>query len=76
MRAMAAQITSFTIVYSAFDSGRDQAKHESSESLAFIMGIHLRIPPYKGPVTRKMFPFDDVIMYLARYIFKSYVQNY
>ena len=32
--------------------------------LAFVRGIH-RSPvnsPHKGPVTRKMFPFDDVIM--------------
>ena len=33
-------------------------------SLAFVRGIH-RWPvnsPYKGLVTRKMFPFDNVIM--------------
>ena len=39
-------------------------KHESSASLAFVRGID-RWPvnsPHKGPVTRKMFPFDDVIM--------------
>ena len=37
---------------------------ESSASLAFVRGIH-RWPvnsPHKWPVTRKMFPFDDVIM--------------
>ena len=37
---------------------------QSSASLAFVRGIH-RWPvnsPYKWPVTRKMFPFDDVIM--------------
>ena len=42
----------------------DQRKHQSSASLAFVKGIH-RWPvnsPLKGPVTRKMFPFDDVIM--------------
>ena len=40
-------------------------KHQSSASLGFVRGIH-RSPvnsPHKGPVTRKMFPFDDVIMY-------------
>ena len=45
-------------------SGADQRKHQSSALLAFVMGIH-RWPvnsPHKGPVTRKMFPFDDVIM--------------
>ena len=42
----------------------DQEKHQSSTSLAFERRIH-RWPmnyPHKGPVTRKMFPFDDVIM--------------
>ena len=45
----------------------DQRKHQSSASLAFAWGIH-RWPvnsPHKGPVTRKMFPFDEVIMKLA-----------
>ena len=40
-------------------------KHKSFASLAFVMGIH-RWPVnslHKEPVTRKMFPFDDVIMY-------------
>ena len=34
MSAMASQITSLTIVYSAVYSGPDQRKHESSTSLA------------------------------------------
>ena len=45
-------------------SGADQRKHQSSTSLAFARGIH-RWPvnsPHEGPVTWKMFPFDDVIM--------------
>ena len=64
MCAMASQITNLTIVYSTFYSGTDQRKHQSSASLAFVRGIH-RWPvnsPHKGPVTRKMFPFDDVVM--------------
>ena len=64
MSLMASQITSLTIVYSASYSGVDQRKHQSSASLAFVRGIH-RGPvnfPHKSPVTRKMFPFDDVIM--------------
>ena len=42
----------------------DQRKHQSSASLAFVRGIHRRPvnSPYKWPVTREMFPFDDVIM--------------
>ena len=46
---------------------RRSKKHQSSESLAFVRGIHrwLVYSPHKGPVTRKMFPFDDVIMILS-----------
>ena len=61
---MASQITSLTIVYSTVYSGADQRKHQSSASLAFVRGIH-RLPvnsPHKWPVTRKMFPLDDVII--------------
>ena len=64
MTAVGSQITSLTIVYSTVYSGADQRKHQSSASLAFMRGIH-RGPvdsPHIGPVTRKMFPFDDVIM--------------
>ena len=64
MSAMASQITSLTIVYSTVYSGADQRKHQSSASLAFVRGIY-RWPvnsPHKGPVTRKMFLFDDIIM--------------
>ena len=65
MGAMASQITSLTIVYSTVYSGADHRKHQSSASLAFVRGIH-RWPvysPHKWPVTRKMFPFDDVIIF-------------
>ena len=64
MSAMASQITSLTIVYSIVYSGADQRKHQISASLAFVRGIHLWPVnyPHKGPVTGKMFPFDDVIM--------------
>ena len=62
--ATVSQITSLTIVYPTLYSAADQRKHESSTSLAFVRGIH-RWPVnslHKGPVTQKMFPFDDVIM--------------
>ena len=66
MSAMASQITSLTIVYSTFYSGADQRKHQSSASLAFVRTIHRWSvnSQHKWPVTRKIFPFDDVIMYL------------
>ena len=61
---IASQLTSLMIVYSTVYSDADQRKHHSSVSLAFVSGIH-RGPvnsPHEWPVTRKMFPFDDVIM--------------
>ena len=64
MSAMASKITSLRIVYPTVYSAADQRKHQSSASLAFVWGIH-RWPvnsPHKGPVTRKMFQFDHVIM--------------
>ena len=65
--AMACQITSLTIVYSTVYSSADQRKYQSSASLAFMWGIH-RWPvnsPHKWPVTRKMYPFDDVMMWIT-----------
>ena len=61
--AMVSRITNLTIVYSTVYSGADQRKHQSSALLAFMRGIHLRPvnSPHKWPLTRKMFPFDDVI---------------
>ena len=64
MSAMMSQI-GVSIVYSDACPGfRGRSKkHQSSASLAFVRGIH-RWPvdsPHKGPVTRKMFPFVDVI---------------
>ena len=57
MGAMASQITSLTVVY----SGVDQRKHQSSASLAGNSPVTGE-SPHKWPVTRKMFPLDDVIM--------------
>ena len=42
----------------------DKRKNQSSVPLVFVRGIH-RWPvnsPHKGPVTPKVFPFDDVII--------------
>ena len=64
MSTIASLITSLTIVYSTVYSDADQRKHQSSASLAFVRGNHLGPvnSPHKWPVTRKMFPFDDVVM--------------
>ena len=76
MTMLASQITSLTVVYSIVYSGVNQRKHQSSASLAFVREIH-RGPmnfPHKWPVTRKMFPFDDVIMvckYSSQNIFNA-----
>ena len=64
MSTMASQIISISIVYSNVYSDADQRKRQSSAPLAFVRGIH-RGPvnsPHKWPVTRKMYPLDDVIM--------------
>ena len=64
MSPMASQITSLIIVFTTVYSGADQRKHQSSPSLALVRGIQ-RWPvtsPHKETVTRKTFPFDDVII--------------
>ena len=66
MNTVASQITSLTIVYSIVCLSADKRKHQSSALLAFVRGIHRRPvnSAHKGPVTQKMFSFDDVIMML------------
>ena len=62
MSAMASQITNVSIGCWTVCSGADQRKYQSFGSLAFVMEIY-RWPvdsPHKGPVTRKVFLFDDV----------------
>ena len=90
LTAMASQITSLTIVYPSVYSSADQRKYQSSASLAFVREIH-RWPAlafvrgihrwpmnfwHKGPVTRKMFPFDDVIMNASFAFSVKYLRNY
>ena len=65
MGAMVSQITSLTIVYSTIYSRCWSKKTSKLRVPGFVRRIH-RSPvnsPHKGPVTQKMFPFDDVIMY-------------
>ena len=56
MDLLSSQITSLVIVHSNVHSGADKRKHQSSATLWPVNS------PHKWPVTRKMFPFDDVIM--------------
>ena len=62
MSMIASQITGISIIYSTVCLGADQQKHQSSSSLDFVRGSHRSAvkSTHKGPVTRKMFPFDDV----------------
>ena len=64
MSAMASQITSLTIVYSTVYSRRRSKKTPKLHVTGLCAGNSPVIGefPHKGPVTRKMFPFDDVIM--------------
>ena len=64
MSAAASLITGVSMVWLIVWLGADQRKHHSSGSQVFARGIH-RWPmnsPHKGPVMRKRFPFDDVII--------------
>ena len=66
MSTMASQITSVSMVCLTVCSGADKRKYQSPASLAFLRGIHrwpVNSPP-KAPVTRKMCPFHDVIVFL------------
>ena len=70
MSTMVSHISSTFIVYSTLCSGTDPWKHQSSTPLTFLRGIHRLFvnSPHKGPVTRKMFPFDDVTMIGGQWI--------
>ena len=67
MGTNSSQIASLTIVYSNLYSGADQRKHQSSASLAFVRGIYRRPvnSPHRWAVTRKMFPFDDIVIMIC-----------
>ena len=66
MSAVASKISSLTIVHSgAVYSGADQRKHQKLR-VAYLWEGNSPVTdefPHKGSVTRKMFPFDDVIMW-------------
>ena len=60
---MASQITDVSCVCSTVCSGVEHRKDDSSVSLVLVRGIHCWPAdfPHKGPVTRNMFSFDNVI---------------
>ena len=63
MRMMASQFAGVSMVCATVWPGADQRKHQSSESLEFVGNSPVTIEfSQKGPMTRKMFPFNDVIM--------------
>ena len=64
MSTMASQIISLSIVCSTVCSGADQRKTSKLRVTGLCVGNSPEPvnSPHKGPVTRKMFPFDDVIM--------------
>ena len=65
MSAMAFQNTGVLVVCSTVSSCADQRKNQSSAhcSTGFVRGIHWWPvdSPHRGPITWKMFPFDDAI---------------
>ena len=63
MTTMASQITSPTDVYSIVYSGADKKTSKLHVTGLFVGKSPGPVnPPHKWPVTRKMFPFDDVII--------------
>ena len=58
---------------------RRSGKAQKLRVTGFVKGIHRRLVDslHKGSVTRKMFPFDDIIMYFLRYgVFeKTYMRS-
>ena len=67
MTTMASQITSLTVVYSTVYFRR-RSKKTSKPRVTGLCAGNSPGPvnsPHKGTVTRKMFPFDDVIMMAA-----------
>ena len=78
MGTLVSQIISLTVVFPTVYWGADQRKHQRTASLAFVRGIH-RGPfnsPHKWPATRKMFPFDDVIMALGIKVSNPRIRQY
>ena len=73
MSAMASQITGVSMVCSTVCPGAGQKKTSKLRVTGLLGGIHRRPvnSPNKGPVTRKMLPFDDVIVLKAASFFQG-----
>ena len=72
MGSIASQITSLTIVYSTVFQAQIKESIKAPRHWPLrgeFTGDRL-IPRTNGPVTRKMFPFDDVIMAIAKNILR------
>ena len=61
MGAMTSQITKLTIVYSTVYSDKDNRKHQSSASLAFVREFIGEFPAQMASDAEKII-FDDAIM--------------
>ena len=75
MTAMASQITSLTALLNRLFGRR--SKKTSKLRVTGLCAGNSPGPvnsPHKGPVTRKMFPFDDVIMHSMR-LFTQYISE-
>ena len=72
MSSMASQITSLPIVYSSVYSRRRSKKTSKLRVTGLCDAVN---SPRKAPVTRKIFPFDDVIM-KARFNYTAWDINY
>ena len=78
MNAIASQITSLTSVYLTVYSRRRWKKTSKLRVTDLCAGNSTITGefPHKGPVTRKIFPFDDVIMYLAKNTCSTFEELY
>ena len=69
MGTMTSQITSLKIVYSVVIQAQIKENINALHHWPLCGELTGVNSPHKGPVTRKMFPFDDVIMiHLYRYV--------
>ena len=68
MSAMASQVTSLTIDYHLFTRKSNKTSKLSVTGLFARNSPVTGDSPHKGPVTRKIVPFDDVIMFFNQFL--------